>query len=221
MKARLVRPEILDRIGPRHRWWAPMRRDLRRFNQLMGTRPWFARQLRRHARPGEGVIELGAGDGWLLRGLAAAHHGRHAWSGLDRQPRPDDLPASIAWQQADAQEFAPWPPVVLVNLLLHQLSDAALAALGAAWDEAARVVIVQEPLRAGHARWALRATYPLGLHPATRYDAHISIGAGFRGGELPARLGWTRPRWEWRVDEGWRGQYRLVAWRREEEASPR
>src|SRR3954462_733610 len=57
--------------------------------------------LDRHPRIAR-VVEVGAGDGLLLRALHAAAGRRHRplqRVGIDLRPRPPALPASVAWAQ--------------------------------------------------------------------------------------------------------------------------
>ena len=64
---RVLAPEILDHLPVDHPAARRSRRDLRLTNALMGNHRWLERGLRRHLRPGEAALELGAGDGSFAR----------------------------------------------------------------------------------------------------------------------------------------------------------
>jgi hypothetical protein len=211
---RRLEPELLDTLPPDSPAARRSRRDLLRVNHVMGNVAWFRRMLPPLHRPGERLLELGAGDGAL--GLTLRADGLRV-DGLDRLPAPALWPASAAWHQTDLQHFNGWSdyPVILANLFLHHLGEADLAELGRHLDHHARLLLCNEPLRHTRSRllWALGA--PLGgASRVTRHDGRISITAGFRGDELPLALGLPAARWAWRVEETWLGAHRLVAWRR-------
>lgn len=190
------------------------RRDLLRVNRIMGNHAWFERVVPDLAEPGERALELGAGDGILALRLRSAGLRTDA---LDRFPAPRRWPDTARWHAADLRCFGHWAdyPVVLANLVLHHLDDAELAALGARLDRHARVLVFNEPLRSARARLLWSVGAPLGGACAvTRHDGRLSIGAGFRGDELPRTLRLDHARWDWRVDETFLGAYRLVALRR-------
>jgi len=69
MMLRRVQPELLDSLPPDHPDALHNRRDLRFFNAVMGNFRWFARTLREHLRPGDRLLELGAGEGDLGKRL--------------------------------------------------------------------------------------------------------------------------------------------------------
>ena len=131
---RVVRPEILATLPPDDPRAQANRRDLRVLNRLLGNWRWSARMLRRWWRPGDQVLEAGAGEGDLGRYLCHHVPGLRAggYTGLDLNRRPDDWPAGWSWHQGDLleQDFSPAPQVLLVNFLLHQFTDAPLKRLG-------------------------------------------------------------------------------------------
>lgn len=58
------------------------------------------------------VVDIGAGDGALLRSMESALQGtrlggRVRWTGVDVRPRPHDLPAAIDWHVRDATAHLP------------------------------------------------------------------------------------------------------------------
>ncbi len=111
---RVVLPETLDALAPDDPAAQRSRRDLRRIHVAMGTRATLRRALRGMAPPRPGraprVLELGAGDGRLLLGVAGAPG--LGWQGaeltlLDRQP-------VVAAATVDAYARAGWRATPLV-----------------------------------------------------------------------------------------------------------
>jgi 2-polyprenyl-3-methyl-5-hydroxy-6-metoxy-1,4-benzoquinol methylase len=207
---RTLEPELLDALPHDHPDAARNRRDLRLTNIAMGNYAWFRRVLPRLVRPGESVLEVGAGTGELGAQLRRA---RIAVDGLDLWPRPVSWPASAQWHQSDLRDFQLWDRyrVVIANLVLHQFSESELRELGARLQQC-RVVVASEPIRRRASQVVYRAVAPLlGANYVTLHDAHVSIAAGFRGGELPAALGLSEPRWSLTVNETWIGAYRMIA----------
>jgi hypothetical protein len=175
----------------------------------MGNYAWFARTLAATRRPGEAVLEIGAGDGALSRRLSA-----HA---LDLAPAPPDWPCDSRWHRADLRSFDAWSdyPIVIGNLILHHLDDDELARLGPLLSRHARALIFNEPRRARRFLWLWRIAAPLGgANHVTRHDGYVSIEAGFADGELPTLLRLDPADWQCRVETTALGAYRLVALRR-------
>ena len=211
--SRFVGFEILDGLPQDAPAARASRRDLRILNGLLGSQAWFNRVLRRHHRPGENILEIGAGTGELGRSL-----GRMAPSlaGLDLVRRPVAWPPKARWFETDVFAFAGWTefPVVIGNLFFHHFDREQLGRLGARLNHA-RVIIASEPLRVSRAARLFSLVCPLiRAHPVTRHDGRVSIAAGFRHDELPQHLGLDPAIWNWRVEESWRGACRLVAEKR-------
>ncbi len=217
MQYRVVQPEILDGLAPDDPAAVANRRDLRFLNWFMGNWRWVARELRRHHRAGGSIVEAGAGEGDLGRYLRGRVPGLgvEGYTGLDLWQRPRDWPGEWGWDRSDLLQYEPESPpdVLIVNLLLHQFEDAVLRGLGRRLDRIP-VWIVCEPLRVRWAVWGLALLRPFGLHPVSWHDGCVSIGAGFRGDELPDLLGAGRNGRECRVIQDPRGAYRMVSWRR-------
>jgi hypothetical protein len=211
---RTLEPEILDSLPPDHPDALHNRRDLRVINRVMGNHRWFHRTLPALIRPGEAVLEVGAGTGELGVRLAAAGI---PVDGLDLWPRPAGWPVPGAWYNTDLRTFARYAdyPVVIGNLIFHQFSADDLATLGAALRSRARVIAACEPLRRRQSQSLYALLAPLlGANYVSRHDGHVSIAAGFCEAELPALLGLEPAQWDCRCSITVRGAYRMVAIRR-------
>ena len=102
------------------------------------------------------------------------------------------LTAFSRWHRADLLNFDGYDDyaVILGNLIFHQFSDVQLAALGLKLRRSARLILACEPLRRRSSQILFAAVAPLlGANHVSLHDAHVSVGAGFRGAELPHLLG--------------------------------
>lgn len=209
---RTLQPEILDSLSPTDPAAVHNRRDLRLTNAVMGNHRWITRCARRAIVQGERVLELGAGGGEL--GLRL-HHAGVPVDGLDLWPRPAAWPANRAWHRSDLRTFSLWSKyeVLVGNLIFHQFSDDDLHRLGARIRHL-RLIIACEPARRRASQLAYRFFAPMfGANHVTLHDAHVSIAAGFRGGELPALLGLSPTSWQVELRLTFLGAYRMVATR--------
>ncbi len=209
---RLVEPEILDRLPADDPEAIRSRADLRRINGLMGNERWLVRQILQQLSARKGVWEIGAGEGGLLRRLAALDSGLPL-TGCDLAPRPDDLPGRIVWRQGDVFDELPRQSggVLVANLFLHHFEDPALAKLGTLLGNF-DALCINEPHRSSLALAQSSLLLPF-VNRVTRHDMPVSIRAGFRRGELPERLGLMNGRWRVREETTWRGALRMLAWR--------
>ncbi|HTX65079.1 MAG TPA: hypothetical protein VMD31_04865 [Opitutaceae bacterium] len=215
MHPRVVQPELLDLLPPEHPAARHSRRDLRLTNRIMGNHRWLAAALRAQVRPGERVLELGAGTGELALGLARRGV---AVDGLDRCPAPAGWPGHARWHRADLRTFAGWRDydVVCGNLIFHQFPAGELFDLGTKIHLHARLLVACEPARWRRSRWLFGLLAPaFGASHVTRHDGRVSIAAGFLDDELPQLLGLDPARWAWHRTTTRLGAYQLVAWRRE------
>ena len=211
---RTLQAELLDLLPPGHPDALHCRRDLRLINRIMGNHRWFARALPPLLTPGEVALELGAGDGVL--GLQLAARGV-AIDGLDLWPRPAGWPNARTWHSGDLRAFQGYAayPVVIGNLIFHQLSENELAELGSVLRQSARAIVACEPARHRFFQALLAVFGPiLGAAAITRHDGRVSIAAGFQREELPQALGLEAEKWHIRCFSTAFGAYRMVATRR-------
>jgi SAM-dependent methyltransferase len=198
---RCIEPELLDALAPDDPRAQRARRDLQRVNTVMGQTAAWQRVLQAGFTAGQSpsiIAELGAGDGTLL--LRLARKWSTAWPRVkvflvDRQPAVTDQTldgfATLGWQAervvADVKDWATiTSPVdlVMANLFLHHLDDTQLSELLSRIATRTKVFAACEPRRSGV---ALTGSYLLGVigcGPVTRYDAVVSVRAGFNGSEL-------------------------------------
>jgi 2-polyprenyl-3-methyl-5-hydroxy-6-metoxy-1,4-benzoquinol methylase len=211
---RACEPELLDSLPHDHPDAVRNRRDLRLINKVMRNGAWFERMLPRLVRPGERVLEVGAGMGEM--GVALNARGV-AVDGLDLWPRPLAWPDGRAWHQADLRAFAGYGayPVVIGNLILHQFTQAELAEVGSTLRRTARIVLACEPWRRKISQTIMAAIAPLfGANHVTLHDSRVSIAAGFVGDELPLALGMSPAEWDYSCATTALGALRMVAVRR-------
>lgn len=211
---RKPQPELLDSLPPQHPDALHNRRDIRLTNRIMGNYRWLLRTLPPLLRPGESVLELGAGTGELALSLHAAGT---PVDGLDLWPPPENWPADRSWHRGDLRAFPHYDryPAVFGNLIFHQFTDGELAELGQKLRPTARLILACEPARWRKSQWLYRLLGPLfGANQVSLHDAHVSIGAGFLGDELPLALGLDPAEWTWHCHTTGFGAYHMVASRR-------
>jgi hypothetical protein len=219
---RVVAAEVLDQLDADHPAALGSRRDLRRIHRLMGTRGVLVAALSEvmplQPRPSPRLLELGAGDGSLMLGVARvlARYGcRARITLLDRRPCVERATilrfAEIGWTAVERvapvedwiatgeYERAQRWDVILVNLFLHHLDSATLARLFQAVAARARNFIAYEPRRGPLALAASYLVGALGANAVTRTDAVLSVRAGFAGREL-SQL-WPASDGAWRLRE--------------------
>jgi 2-polyprenyl-3-methyl-5-hydroxy-6-metoxy-1,4-benzoquinol methylase len=200
---RLVQPEILDALAEKDPRAIAARRDLVLVNRLMFQQAIMARLLEDHvASPPRRILEIGAGDGAFMLGIARRLAKR--WPGveltlLDRAdlvtPERRAAFAELGWHaKTVTADIFDWLraagdarfDVVTANLFLHHFADADLARLFSALRPIAPVFVATEPRRTGFAHLASRLLWAVGAGDVTRHDAPASVRAGFRGWELSA-----------------------------------
>lgn len=198
--------ELLDHLPPDEPNAQASRRDLRRINTFMGSMRFIRRSLGRLARPGDRILELGAGEASLGSQLPTLDY-----TGLDTAPPPRD---NIQWRQTDAMTFDDFRSYefVVANLILHHFENEAIRSLARRILPAVRGIVVVEPWRHRFPAALMHCAHPF-VHPVTRHDSAASIRAGFRPGELPSLLGLDAASWNLQETPSWRGAIRMVAWK--------
>ena len=226
---RIVQAETLDHLEPHDPAARRSRRDLVRVHRVMGTRSVVANAWRalvsaeRAARPLR-VLELGAGDGSLLLGLARSQVPRWTQVHLSLMDRQDIVtPTTLAafaevgwsaqvqvadvlvWAAADADaalgeysEPLPRWDLITTSLFLHHFEDRELDLLLAATAARCDRFFACEPRRSW---WSLAGSHlvgALGANAVTRQDAVLSVRAGFRDQELNTRWAQTGGAWQTR-----------------------
>jgi hypothetical protein len=237
---RVVGIETLDHLAPDDPAAVRSRRDLVRVHRVMRTRQvvraaWQALVAPDRARAPLRILELGAGDGSLLLGVARALAPR--WPAvqltlLDRQDIVSratlDGYAALGWtasvRRADVLAWAAddegaagaaparWD-LISTALFLHHFATDPLKGLLAAIAARCERFFACEPRRD---RWALAASHAvavLGANAVTREDAVLSVRAGFRGDEIGAL--WPRgdAAWRWREAAAAPFSHCFSAWR--------
>jgi hypothetical protein len=227
-RTRLVAPEVLDALDAHDPAAIRARHDLRRIHRAMGTRAILVRGLGTLRRPRPDrplqILELGAGDGTLLLGVARLL-ARRGWVAqvtlLDRQRCVDattlDAYAQLGWDAAPVlTDVVDWIVVdnararpigvrparwdlIVANLFLHHFEGRLLVSLLDAIAQRTDCFFACEPRRAGLALAASHLVGALGANAVTRQDAVLSVRAGFAGEELSAL--WPGVRGQWHLHE--------------------
>jgi len=201
---RRIEPEWLDALPADDPRAIRSRRDLRRLNALMGNVGAMASTLLitfSHGPP-KRIVDLGAGDGTMMLGLARrlARRWRHVEAVLvDRQAivrqETQRQFEALSWSAkpvtADILDWFAQPardPVGLItaNLFLHHFSGPALLRLLRLAAERTGCFVACEPRRYPAAVRASRWLWLIGCGRVTCHDAVASVRAGFNGTELSA-----------------------------------
>lgn len=224
---RHVTAETLDHLEPDDPAAIRSRRDLVRVHRAMGTRSIVMRSWRElleteRNSPPLRILEIGAGDGSLLLGVAQAMAphwppvqltlldrqdivtpatlARYGELGWDAQVHVADV---LSWaDRPDGRDSSTAPPrwdLITTTLFLHHFEgsqlDQLLSAVAARTDH----FFACEPKRS----WLpLAGSYlvgAIGANAVTREDAVLSVQAGFRDHEITAH--WPRASDIWRTRE--------------------
>jgi hypothetical protein len=240
---RTVSAEVLDHLAPDNPAARRSRRDLVRVHRAMGTRSMLSRGWRQlvsaeRASAPVRILELGAGDGSMLLGLArslAPHWSQVQLSLLDRQDivAPATLAgfAALGWsaevQVADVLAWAarsddatpglPSPrwDLITTTLFLHHFEGGELERLLAAAASRCDRFFACEPRRSWLALAGSHLVGAIGANAVTREDAVLSVNAGFRRDEISAR--WPQAGGPWQMRESAAGLFShcFSAWRGE------
>lgn len=224
---RVVAPEALDHLAPQDPQALRSRRDLVRVHQVMGTRACLQRAWQVLVPPQRTgarlkVLELGAGDGSLLLGVARTLSPRWPQVQLTLLDRLDIVGpevrqgfAALGWtvhpQTVDALAWAAAPQdgrhwdLISTALFLHHFDGEALRRLLAAVAARCDRFIAFEPARSRVALWGSHLVGLLGTNAVTRADAVLSVKAGFRGREIGAH--WPPGDGAWQLHEAPAGPF--------------
>jgi hypothetical protein len=213
---RVLTPEILDDLDADDAQAVRARRDLRRVHRAMGTRSIVLRALRdmsdlRHTRSSPlRILELGAGDGSLMLGVARSLAPQ--WPAVDLTlldskalVSQDSIQrfATLGWTaHATVQDVFDWVrdpravagagnpepywDLIVANLFLHHFDKPRLVGLLRVVAERSDRFFACEPRRAWLSLVGSHLVGALGTNAVTRTDAVLSVHAGFRGEELTA-----------------------------------
>ena len=226
---RVVAHEVLDGLAADDPAAMQSRADLRRVHRAIGTRGLLARRIgdlladAHSARQPLRLLELGAGDGSLMLGVAralapqglrveltlldrlallddatAAGYAATGWSVVARVGDVLDWAASVAATVAAETPPQRWD-LIVANLFLHHFEGAQLGALLAAVAASTPRFLACEPHRGPVALVGSHLVGLLGARAVTREDAVLSVHAGFRERELTAA--WPAPAALWRLRE--------------------
>jgi hypothetical protein len=199
MLSRRVEPELLDSLSPSDPRAIHSRRDLRLINTWMGNVRHLARQIGSLKLRPRKIVELGTGDGTLMLKLASELTGPLELFLLDMQPvvseetraRFGSLGCTVHIVPMRIQEWFETPglqraDLIVANLFLHHFRDEELREMFRALSERTNAFISCDPRRWVPALWSTRLLWLLGCNGVTRYDACVSVRAGFRDRELSA-----------------------------------
>jgi hypothetical protein len=211
--ARALEAETLDGLDAQDPVAVRSRRDLRRIHRFMGTRSILLgglAPLRSRTEPPR-LLELGAGDGTLMLGVARAMSRsgfRAHLTLLDRRSCVDrrtlEAYVQVGWTaEACVADVFDWTKraaqsdtsrrydAIVANLFLHHFTASDLVVLLEAIAARSDRFFACEPRRSWIALIASHLVGLLGANAVTRNDAVLSVRAGFTGNELsnlwPAR----------------------------------
>jgi hypothetical protein len=213
---RRVEPEILDGLSASDPRAIRARRDLRRINRVMASSSILNRGIdsATRGRTPHSIVELGAGDGTLLLGVARRRAAQ--WPGVEVTliDRGNAINSStregflmLGWKlRVVTRDVFDWldetPPVprdlLIANLFLHHFAGDALTRLLSGIAERSAAFVACEPRRAATALLGSHLVGLIGCDAVARTDAVLSVHAGFRDAELTAA--WPKSP-AWQIDE--------------------
>jgi hypothetical protein len=209
---REVKRELLDELPAGDRRAIGSRRDLKKVNACMGHARIMGRTLVDAFAecPPRSIVDLGGGDGTLL--LRLAKYMGPCWQPsrvvlVDRQkllsPATKAEFEALSWRvenlESDVFDWLERPnpdptDVTVTSLFLHHFKKPDLRRLLTRAAEQTRFFLACEPQRAHFALCGASLLGFIGCNDVTRYDAKVSVRAGFAEQELsslwPAGNGW-------------------------------
>jgi len=208
---RTIEPEWLDELPLDDPAAIGSRRDLVRLNRTMGNGRILKDLLRRgmKGRIPQRIVEIGAGDGKFMLGLARQFS--YEWKGVQvvLVDRKNALTAetraefeAFGWRLETAvadvfdwlQKSTAKTDILIANLFLHHFQQKELAKLLALAAARTDVFAACEPRRSGLPLAFSRMVGFIGCNAVTRHDAVTSVRAGFAGRELSV-LWPSAPEW--------------------------
>ena len=209
---RTVEAEWLDELPADDPGALGSRRDLKRLNWLMGNTGVLCNTLAtaKDCQMPKRIVELGAGDGTFLLGVAK--HFAPRWPGVEatlvdckdavaEKTRSDF--AALGWNVRSAtMDVFDWlrmsngapADTMIANLFLHQFSMRDLAELLQLIARRTNLFAACEPRRAKIPFALSRMVGFIGCNTVTQHDAPKSVRAGFTGSEIselwPKKSGW-------------------------------
>lgn len=211
---RFVTDEALDHLAPDDPAAMRSRRDLVRVHRAMGTRSIMVQGWHDLVSPGRGrkplrILEIGAGDGSLLLGVACdvarqwpqvqltlldrlnivkpATLAAYAQLGWAAQVEVADV---LAWSVLTADEVSgralPRWDLITTTLFLHHFEGTQLDSVFAAAALRSDRFFACEPKRSWLPLAGSRFVGAIGANAVTRKDAVLSVRAGFRDDEITA-----------------------------------
>lgn len=209
---RIIEPEWLDRLPADDPQARQSRRDIQRLNLLIGHDRFIARALAETFgdHPPEHIVDLGSGNGELMLSVARRLSGK--WRNVEVTlvdcvngfaPALRDQMTQLGWNAnfkiADALSYVRTlsrdrTHAVVANHFLHQIEAAELREMFMVLSNSVDAVVAAEPRRGFLPLLFSRLVWLVGSAAVTRYDAPVSVRAGFRGKELsalwPDKTGW-------------------------------
>jgi len=234
---RVVAAETLDHLAPDDPAARRSRRDLVRVHLAMGTRSivsrgWRAMVSERRAHSPLRILELGAGDGSLLLGVARSLAPRWPQVQLTLLDRQDivspatlagfaelgwaarvDASDVLAWAGAADDAGAPRWDLITTALFLHHFEGEPLGRLLAAVAARCDRFFACEPRRYPLALLGSHLIGALGANAVTRADAVLSVHAGLAGDEIGARWPPGAAGWHTRESDAGLFSHCFSAWR--------
>lgn len=195
MHTRLLHPEIMDDPSLPVRIWDEVHRDLDSMHRWLGNyRAIFCRLERARS-----VIDIGCGNGALLRRYVCARRGVRAF-GVDLRP-PRQSHSGIAFLAMDATcDLLPEAEVAVSLCVIHHLTEPQLIALIQNSRRSVRRLILVDLVRHHTPLWLFRRFVAPLVHPITAADGITSIQRAWTPVELAnlvrSALSGTHARWQ-------------------------
>jgi hypothetical protein len=213
MEARMLAPELLDELPACDPRAIRSRQDLIRVNGWMFSARLMARVVREQAKtPVSRMLDIGSGDGLFTLAVAKLLAPTMPGVSVTLVDRRDVVSAQtcerfeqLGWRvdrvECDVFRFlkgAGTYDLVTTNLFLHHFEGSALLELLRLVSLKTQLVAACEPARTPFALAGSRMLWAIGCNEITRYDAIVSVRAGFKNREISAQ--WPTPA-SWELNE--------------------